>query len=155
MVARGNGDPDLGHHCKTKPVAVLFDMTVVPVRIKSSKNWFCAEIMYHGSVQSTPISCWFSLQTSNELILVALGLHSSCNHSLTERSSDVDCWARGNAAVGNADRVRGSPRLVRTRDSKELDLLHSSLSRCSNLVSTTCLLVSSISPARNTSSRIA
>lgn len=33
--------------------------------------------------------------------------------------------------------------------------LYSSLSRCSNLVSTTCLLVSSISPAKNTSSRIA
>jgi len=32
---------------------------------------------------------------------------------------------------------------------------HSSLSRCSSLVSTTCLLVSSISPARNTSSNIA
>lgn len=33
--------------------------------------------------------------------------------------------------------------------------IHSSLSKCSNLVSTTCLLVSSTSPARNTSSRIA
>lgn len=32
---------------------------------------------------------------------------------------------------------------------------HSSLSRCSSLVKTTCLLVSSISPARKTSSRIA
>lgn len=32
---------------------------------------------------------------------------------------------------------------------------HSNLSKCSNLVNTTCLLVSSISPARNTSSRIA
>jgi hypothetical protein len=32
---------------------------------------------------------------------------------------------------------------------------YSSLSRCSNLVNTTCLLVSSISPAKKTSSRIA
>lgn len=34
-------------------------------------------------------------------------------------------------------------------------IAYSSLSKCANLVSTTCLLVSSISPARNTSSRIA
>lgn len=33
--------------------------------------------------------------------------------------------------------------------------IHSSLSRCSNRVKTTCLLVSSISPARKTSSSIA
>lgn len=32
---------------------------------------------------------------------------------------------------------------------------YSNLSRCSNLVNTTCLLVSSISPAKNTSSSIA
>lgn len=32
---------------------------------------------------------------------------------------------------------------------------YSSLSKCSNLVNTTCLLVSSISPARKTSSRMA
>lgn len=32
---------------------------------------------------------------------------------------------------------------------------HSSLSKCSNLINTFSLLVSSISPARNTSSRIA
>lgn len=36
-----------------------------------------------------------------------------------------------------------------------LGKLYSSLSRCSSLVKTTCLLVSSISPARKTSSRIA
>lgn len=39
--------------------------------------------------------------------------------------------------------------------SKCLPMFQSSLSRCSSLVNTTCLLVSSISPARKTSSNIA
>jgi hypothetical protein len=79
------------------------------------------------------------------------------NNSMTprlkpEHPSQTDYWA-----VVVSDAVPVSNPLFQHCITTGLNIAcsYSSLSRCSSLVNTTCLLVSSISPAKKTSSRIA
>lgn len=60
-----------------------------------------------------------------------------------------------NPPTPNTLNLSASPQLRISDPRMNLPPTHSNLSKCSNLVNTTCLLVSSISPARKTSSRIA
>lgn len=57
------------------------------------------------------------------------------------------------ATITNSDRVQ--KKSTPTSSYTDTAIPYSNLSRCASRVNTTCLLVSSISPARNTSSRIA